>query len=139
MLYEVITGSLASDSESVAIAEHGEETAADGASEGKRERKAANGAAVSEEIRAFADRLCEGRDARDVLAAALSIQYGESLSPEQYNEIKPFRSHGEDRAHVRLYIGLGRRDGMTRRGIRITSYNVCYTKLLRIPSGLRGR
>ncbi len=110
-------GSLESDSESGAIAEHDEDTAADGASEPKRERKAAKGAAVSEEIRAFADRLCEGRDAREVLAAALSIQYGETLSPEQYNEIKPFRSHGEDRAHVRLYIGLGRRDGMTRRGI----------------------
>ena len=95
------------------IARYFPETPAEGSEAPAAERT------VAQELRGFADRLCEGRDPREVLAAALSIQYGESLSPEQYNEIRPVRPQGEDRAHIRLYIGLGRRDGMTRRGIAL--------------------
>ncbi len=72
---------------------------------------------VSVEIRAFAERLTEGREAIDVLSAVLSMQYGSELSSDHYSEIRGVRPEGQDRTHVRLYVGLGRRDGMTRRGI----------------------
>ncbi len=73
--------------------------------------------AVSPELRAFAERLTEGREALDVLSAVLSMQYGSELSSDHYGEIRAMRAEGQDRTHVRLYVGLGRRDGMTRRGI----------------------
>ncbi len=72
---------------------------------------------AAEEFRSFADRISEGRDPVDVLSALLALQYGEELSAERYNDIKSMRSGAQDRTHLRLYIGLGRRDGMTRRGI----------------------
>ncbi|MBN1616322.1 MAG: DEAD/DEAH box helicase [Spirochaetales bacterium] len=72
---------------------------------------------ISPELRAFAERIAEGRDPLDVLAAALSVQYGSALSPSQYGKIRSMKASGEDKSHIRLYIGLGRRDGMTRRGI----------------------
>lgn len=65
----------------------------------------------------FAESLIDGRDPKEVLAAVLSLQYGEVLSTDRYNEIKSIRSTSSDKSHTRLYIQLGRRDGMTRRGI----------------------
>jgi ATP-dependent RNA helicase DeaD len=72
---------------------------------------------LSPEFIAFAEELCQGREPKEVLAAVLALQYGDELSSDHYNDIKSMRSGSEDRTHVRLYIGLGRRDGMTRRGI----------------------
>jgi ATP-dependent RNA helicase DeaD len=73
--------------------------------------------AIAPEFTAFAEKLCEGRDPKEVLAAALALQYGDALSSDHYNDIKQMRSGAQDRTHIRLYIGLGRRDGQTRRGI----------------------
>jgi len=75
------------------------------------------GKKIAGEFRSFAEKLTEGRDAHDVLAAVLALQYGDALSPDHYTDIKSLRSNAADRTHIRLYIGLGRRDGQTRRGI----------------------
>ncbi len=72
---------------------------------------------VSAELTRFARELCEGRDGVEVLSALLSLHYGEDLSRERYNEIRVIKSGGQDRAHIRLYVALGRKDGMTRRGV----------------------
>jgi ATP-dependent RNA helicase DeaD len=72
---------------------------------------------VAEEFIAFAEKLAEGREPKEVLAAVLALQYGDALSSDHYTDIKSMRSNAEDRTHIRLYIGLGRRDGQTRRGI----------------------
>ncbi|MCD1655378.1 DEAD/DEAH box helicase [Treponema zuelzerae] len=72
---------------------------------------------VAPEFLEFAESLSEGRDPKEVLAAVLSLQYGDALSPDHYTEIKTMRNPGNDRSHVRLYLGLGRRDGMNRRGV----------------------
>jgi len=72
---------------------------------------------VPRELTAFAAELVKDRDAEAVLAAVLAVEYGREVSSEQYREIRQMRSTTLDRSHVRLYIGLGRRDGMTRRGI----------------------
>ena len=75
------------------------------------------GQAIAPEFTAFAEKLIDGREPKEVLAAVLALQYGDALSPDHYTDIKSLRSPAGDRSHVRLYIGLGRRDGMTRRGI----------------------
>ena len=72
---------------------------------------------LAPEFVAFAEKLSEGRDLKEVLAAVLSLQYGDALSAEHYTDIKSMRSNSVDRTHIRLYIGVGRRDGQTRRGI----------------------
>jgi ATP-dependent RNA helicase DeaD len=74
-------------------------------------------AKIAPEFREFAEKLVAGRDPKDVLAAVLAIQYGDELSPDHYNDIKSMRSNAADKTHIRIYVGLGRRDGMTRRGI----------------------
>lgn len=70
---------------------------------------------IPEEWTSFAKKLCEGRDAETVLAAVLDRQLGSLLSAEQYREIREVQ--GSDAFHIRLYVGIGRRDGLTRRGI----------------------
>ncbi len=72
---------------------------------------------ITAEFTDFARKLCDGRDPLDVLAAVLSREYGTELSGEQYRDIRSTSSRAADRTHIRLYIGVGRRDGMTRRGI----------------------
>jgi ATP-dependent RNA helicase DeaD len=74
-------------------------------------------AKLTPEFLAFAEALADGRDPKEVLAAVLALQYGDALSADHYTDIKSMRSNAEDKTHIRLYIGLGRRDGMTRRGI----------------------
>jgi len=85
---------------------------------GKASKKSAKKMpAIAPEFRDFAGKLVEGREPIEVLAAILSLQYGEELSPDHYTDIKSMKAGDADRAHTRLYVGLGRRDGMTRRGI----------------------
>lgn len=79
--------------------------------------KGSNAQAISPEFISFAEALTDGREPKEVLAAVLSLQYGEALSTDRYNEIRSVRSNASDKTHIRLYIQLGRRDGMTRRGI----------------------
>ena len=74
-------------------------------------------AKIAPEFREFAEKLVTGRDPKDVLAAVLAIQYGDELSPDHYTDIKSMHSSASDKTHIRLYVGLGRRDGMTRRGV----------------------
>ncbi len=86
----------------------------------QKTEESATARALSPEFSAFADELCRDRDPRAVLAAALALRFGNELSTDRYNEIKAIRANagpGGDRSHVRLYVGLGRRDGLTRRGI----------------------
>lgn len=87
---------------------------ATGVSDGSVARKAQ---AIPPEFISFAETLTDGREPIEVLAAVLSLQYGEALSTERYNDIRSVRSNASDKTHIRLYIQLGRRDGMTRRGI----------------------
>ena len=70
---------------------------------------------IPAEWSAFAKKLAEGRDPEAVLAAVLDRQFGALLSPEHYREIREVK--GSDASHVRLYVGIGRRDGITRRGV----------------------
>jgi len=79
--------------------------------------KAAVPAKLSPEFITFAEQLADGRDLKEVLAAVLALQYGDALSADHYSDIKSMRSTAADKTHLRLYIGLGRRDGQTRRGI----------------------
>lgn len=79
--------------------------------------RAAGPLTIAPEFVTFADKLIDGRDAKQVLAAVLALQYGDALSPDHYNDIKSMRAGTADKTHIRLYIGLGRRDGQTRRGI----------------------
>jgi ATP-dependent RNA helicase DeaD len=72
---------------------------------------------IAADFRSFADKLSEERDPREVLAAVLALQYGDDLSTDHYNDIKSMRTGSSDRTHIRLYVGIGRRDGLTRRGI----------------------
>ncbi|HOT61702.1 MAG TPA: DEAD/DEAH box helicase [Treponemataceae bacterium] len=77
--------------------------------------------AIPEEFRALARELAEGRDPIDLAAALLAVQHGETLSPERYGHIRAPRvpAEGTDRAHLRLFVGIGRRDGLTKRGIAL--------------------
>lgn len=74
-------------------------------------------AKLAPEFVEFAAKLAEGRDLKEVLAAVLALQYGDALSSDHYTDIKSMRSNSVDKTHIRLYIGVGRRDGQTRRGI----------------------
>ncbi len=76
---------------------------------------------------AFAQKLIAGffeeQDTADILeltAALLQVHYGGRLLPSHYRNIKVPRADGgrsqNDNA-VRLYVGLGRKDGMTKRKI----------------------
>lgn len=88
---------------------------------------------LAPEFSAFAETLTERCEPKEVLAAVLALQYGSELSADHYNEIRTMKS-GPDRSHVRLYIQLGRRDGMTRRGIA-----QFFRDLIRIPERLVDR
>lgn len=80
----------------------------------------------------FARRITDGRNPLDVLSAVLALQFGDSLSPSQYSTIRSVSSNkGTDKAHIRLYVSLGRRDGMTKRGIA-----QFFRGLLKIPERL---
>ncbi|MFC2420280.1 MAG: DEAD/DEAH box helicase [Treponema maltophilum] len=114
--------------------------------------------------RSFADsaeKLCAGRDAHTVLAAVLSSFLGEKLNPARYGNITPYKApkaagrsgtnapraaragfqHGDfrrgdfsDGNQMRLYVGLGRKDGFNARDI--ADY---FSSLLNIPQRLVDR
>ncbi len=69
---------------------------------------------------AFANKLTEYAEPKTVLAFILQMQYGKFLSPSHYKTIKPVKSDGKtgkkiDNDSLRLYIGIGRKDGITKR------------------------
>ena len=110
---------------------------------------------------ALAEKLCAGRDAHTVLAAVLSSFLGEKLNPARYGNITPYKApkaagrsgtnapraaragfqHGDfrrggfsDGNQMRLYVGLGRKDGFNARDI--ADY---FSSLLNIPQRLVDR
>ena len=68
---------------------------------------------------AFAKKLTEYADPETVLAFILQMQYSAALSPSRYKTIKQAKGgrsrQGVDDDSLRLYIGMGRKDGITKR------------------------
>ena len=108
-----------------------------------------------------AEKLCDGRDAKTVLAAVLSSFLGEKLNPARYGNITPYKAPKasvrsgtnapraaragfqrdgsrqggfSDGNQMRLYVGLGRKDGFNARDI--ADY---FSSLLNIPQRLVDR
>ena len=58
-----------------------------------------------------------------LIAALLQLQYGKALSASHYRNIKVPRPESKKSSHtgaagtIRLYIGIGRKDGITKRGL----------------------
>ncbi len=78
----------------------------------------------------LAEELNEGREANQVLAAVLSVMYGDKLSPKHYGRIsvskdRDFAPRGDQ---TRIFISLGKKDGY--RAKEIADY---FSKLLHIP------
>ena len=86
---------------------------------------------VAEQFTAMADELCQNNEAKDVLAAVLSVLYNDKLDKSRYGKI---RSHGKMADQVRLYIQVGRRDGYNPKGI--ADY---FSKMLHIPGRMVDR
>lgn len=79
----------------------------------------------------MAEELCENEDPQDVLAAVLSIMYGNALDKSRYGRIQ---QHGNISDQVRVYVQLGRRDGYNPKGI--ADY---FSKMLHIPGRMVDR
>lgn len=86
---------------------------------------------VAEQFTAMADELCQNNEAKDVLAAVLSVLYNDKLDKSRYGKIQ---SHGKMADQVRLYIQVGRRDGYNPKGI--ADY---FSKMLHIPGRMVDR
>lgn len=73
----------------------------------------------------MAEKLCEHGDAKQVLAKVLEFVYGSKLSPKHYGKIntvsggkdKNGLSFTSDPNQTRIFVSLGKRDGMTPRDI----------------------
>ncbi len=82
---------------------------------------------INPTFKTFAQKLIEGfatdeqaTDMLELTAALLQVQYGVRLSPSHYRNIKVPRADSSRSEHdntIRLYVGLGRKDGMTKRKI----------------------
>lgn len=86
---------------------------------------------VSEQFTAMAEELCQNDDAKEVLAAVLSVLYNDKLDKSRYGRIQ---SHGKMADQVRLYIQVGRRDGYNPKGL--ADY---FSKMLHIPGRMVDR
>ena len=78
----------------------------------------------------FAAELTNGQDANQVIAALLSVMYGDKLSPKHYGRIsvskeRDFTPRGDQ---TRIFVSLGKKDGY--RAKEIADY---FSKLLHIP------
>ena len=64
----------------------------------------------------FAEKLCQNKDPVTVLAAVLEENFGRQLDPERYGTVTAFSDNGSSASgkQIRLYVGLGRRDGIGR-------------------------
>ncbi len=90
--------------------------------------------AASKDFVDFASRLCENNDPLAVLAAVLEDNFGQQLNPKRYGEVSQIGGGNTSVKQIRLYIGLGRRDGMGRPEIARF-----FSDLLRIPGRLVDR
>ncbi|MCQ2576407.1 MAG: DEAD/DEAH box helicase [Treponema sp.] len=75
----------------------------------------------------LAAKLCEGQDAEQVLAAVLSVMYGEKLSPKHYGRIST-KDMGPRGDQQRIFVSLGKKDGY--RAKEIADF---FSVLLHIP------
>lgn len=88
---------------------------------------------ASKDFVEFADKLCADQDPRAVVAALLEEQFGEQLDRSRYGNVNSF-SGAPISKQIRLYVGLGRRDGMGRPEIARF-----FASLLHIPGRLVDR
>ncbi|MGL4986197.1 MAG: helicase-related protein, partial [Treponemataceae bacterium] len=86
-------------------------------------------------FRRLAENLCEGREAKDVLAIILEENYKKYIKGEKYGDISPIRqqrgSFSGNSSQTRLYVGIGRQDGYNK--AEIAQF---FTQLLKIPGRL---
>ena len=84
----------------------------------------------------FAEKLCENQNPVSVLAAVLEENFGRQLDPERYGSVASFSDNGSagNGRQIRLYVGLGRRDGLGRPEIA-----EFFSDLLHIPGRLVDR
>ena len=75
----------------------------------------------------IAAELCKNEKPEDVLAAVLSVMYGEKLSPKHYGKISA-QSSGTNANQTRIFVSLGKKDGY--RAKEIAQY---FSELLHIP------
>lgn len=89
--------------------------------------------AASKEFIKFAEKICENQDPKAVVAALLEEQFGAQLDRKRYGSVNTFNSAPLSK-QIRLYVGLGRRDGMGRPEIARF-----FASLLHIPGRLVDR
>ncbi|MBQ4496581.1 MAG: DEAD/DEAH box helicase [Spirochaetaceae bacterium] len=89
--------------------------------------------AASKDFVEFAEKICADQDPRAVVAALLEEQFGEQLDRSRYGNVNTF-SGAPLSKQIRLYVGLGRRDGMGRPEIARF-----FSDLLHIPGRLVDR
>ena len=76
----------------------------------------------------LAEELSEGLDSKKVLAALLSVFYGEKLSPKHYGRIAAPKSFAQNADMQRVFVSLGKKDGY--RAKEIAEF---FSKMLHIP------
>lgn len=91
---------------------------------------------IDEHIKKMANELCDGNDAEEMLSRVLSLWFGKSVRSDYYGEIKTVRERGQkdskkndfktgnakslhldSKDALRLYVQLGRRDGLGAREV----------------------
>lgn len=76
----------------------------------------------------LAEELSQGLDSKKVLAALLSVFYGEKLSPKHYGKIAAPKSFTQSGDMQRIFVSLGKKDGY--RAKEIAEF---FSKMLHIP------
>ena len=76
----------------------------------------------------LAEELSQGLDSKKVLAALLSVFYGEKLSPKHYGKIAAPKSFAQSGNMQRIFVSLGKKDGY--RAKEIAEF---FSKMLHIP------
>jgi ATP-dependent RNA helicase DeaD len=76
----------------------------------------------------LAEELSQGLDSKKVLAALLSVFYGEKLSPKHYGKIAAPKSFTQSGDMQRVFVSLGKKDGY--RAKEIAEF---FSKMLHIP------
>ena len=109
------------------------ENSSENLSEQNEEKPASTLKRASEQFHQLAAELCKNDQAEDVLAAVLSVLYGDKLNKSRYGKISSANG-GNSANQTRLFIQLGRRDGYNARAI--ADY---FSELLHIPGKLVDR
>jgi ATP-dependent RNA helicase DeaD len=72
---------------------------------------------INQTVRKIAKELSELADTEDLLTSLLQIAFGEELNVSDYSDIKESREKFEIKSQTRLFIALGKKNGMTKRSI----------------------